>query len=268
MIDSTQSAKVEETLSKYDIHDGWEDAYRNPENEKFYDMAFDLVAETVGRKGTEFLDVGCGSCSHSMRLVRRGYKVCAVDFSQPVVDTANKNIEAYNLHEQIRVQREDILNLTFEDETFDNVMCWGVLMHIPDNTRAISELDRVLKKGGMLVFSEVNVFSWHSMFLRFLRKFVGKKKKTVWSPAGYETWEDTDTGDLMTRQANIGWLQQQLRDRGYTIRRRAAGEFTEIYKEFSSPAIKNFFHIFNRFWFKRIGLAGPSLGNILVAEKK
>ena len=45
----------------------------------------------------------------------------------------------------------DITNITFDDNTFDVVICNHVLEHIPDDTKAMSELYRVLKPGGWAV---------------------------------------------------------------------------------------------------------------------
>jgi SAM-dependent methyltransferase len=47
--------------------------------------------------------------------------------------------------------KADICALPFEDETFDLILCNHVLEHIPDDHKAMSELYRVLKKGGTLI---------------------------------------------------------------------------------------------------------------------
>ena len=47
----------------------------------------------------------------------------------------------------------DITNITFDDETFDLIMCTHVLEHIPDDRKAMSELYRVLKKGGIALLN-------------------------------------------------------------------------------------------------------------------
>ncbi len=44
--------------------------------------------------------------------------------------------------------KADILNLPFDDESFDVVFCNHVLEHIQDDRKAMSELYRVLKRGG------------------------------------------------------------------------------------------------------------------------
>lgn len=48
--------------------------------------------------------------------------------------------------------KADICNLPFEDNSFDVILCNHVLEHIPDDTKAMVELYRVLKVGGMGVF--------------------------------------------------------------------------------------------------------------------
>ena len=48
--------------------------------------------------------------------------------------------------------KADIVNLPFNDNSFDVIFCNHVLEHIQDDTKAIKELFRVMKKGGMGVF--------------------------------------------------------------------------------------------------------------------
>ena len=48
--------------------------------------------------------------------------------------------------------KADICNLPFEDNAFDVILCNHVLEHIPDDTKAMHELFRVLKPGGFGVF--------------------------------------------------------------------------------------------------------------------
>ncbi|OBQ56159.1 methyltransferase domain-containing protein [Tamlana sp. s12] len=45
--------------------------------------------------------------------------------------------------------KADICNLPFEDESFDMILCNHVLEHIPNDTKAMQELYRILRKGGM-----------------------------------------------------------------------------------------------------------------------
>ena len=47
--------------------------------------------------------------------------------------------------------KADICNLPFEDHSYDIIFCNHVLEHIPDDTKAMQELFRILKKGGMAI---------------------------------------------------------------------------------------------------------------------
>jgi SAM-dependent methyltransferase len=48
--------------------------------------------------------------------------------------------------------KADICNLPFEDNQYDVILCNHVLEHIPDDTKAMEELYRVLKPGGIGIF--------------------------------------------------------------------------------------------------------------------
>ncbi|MFS4483773.1 class I SAM-dependent methyltransferase [Hyunsoonleella sp. 2307UL5-6] len=48
--------------------------------------------------------------------------------------------------------KADICNLPFEDNSYDIILCNHVLEHIPDDTKAMQELYRVMKPGGYGVF--------------------------------------------------------------------------------------------------------------------
>ena len=62
--------------------------------------------------------------------------------------------------------------MEFEDETFDAVYTFGVLHHIPDVSKAISEIHRVLKPGGKLLFMVYNRSSInYQIEIRYLRRW-------------------------------------------------------------------------------------------------
>ncbi len=57
-----------------------------------------------------------------------------------------------DLYSPIADVKADITVLPFEDDSFDVIFCNHVLEHIPDDTKAMQELYRVMKKGGMGIF--------------------------------------------------------------------------------------------------------------------
>lgn len=64
----------------------------------------------------------------------------------------NLNYITADLYSPIADVKADICNLPFENDSFDIVFCNHVLEHIEDDNKAMSELYRVLKPGGLGVF--------------------------------------------------------------------------------------------------------------------
>lgn len=64
----------------------------------------------------------------------------------------NLDYTTADLYSPIVDVKADILDLPFEDDSFDIVFCNHVLEHIEDDAKAISELYRVMKTGGMGIF--------------------------------------------------------------------------------------------------------------------
>jgi SAM-dependent methyltransferase len=64
----------------------------------------------------------------------------------------NLNYTTTDLNSPLADVKADICNLPFEDNTYDIIFCNHVLEHIPDDNKAMQELYRVLKKGGMGIF--------------------------------------------------------------------------------------------------------------------
>lgn len=63
----------------------------------------------------------------------------------------NLNYTTTDLNSPLADVKADICNLPFEDNSFDVILCNHVLEHIPDDTKAMQELYRILKKGGMAI---------------------------------------------------------------------------------------------------------------------
>jgi ubiquinone/menaquinone biosynthesis C-methylase UbiE len=259
---------LERTLGQPGVHRQWEATYRTAENESFFEEAFDTVVRLLGAPpDATCLDAGCGVGSHSIRLASRGFSVVGVDFSESALEAARENVRARGLAGRVRLQREDLLSLSFPDATFDYVLCWGVLMHVPDVERAIDELARVVRPGGTLVVSEANAASLHGRLLQGLNLLRRRKPDLRVAPAGREYQIATPSGVLLIRHANIDWLAGQFHRRGLSLTHHLPGQFTELYARTSSPRMQRVLHGLNRFWFRAVKRPGPAFGNILVFHK-
>jgi ubiquinone/menaquinone biosynthesis C-methylase UbiE len=65
---------------------------------------------------------------------------------------SNLDYTTTDLYSPLADVKADICNLPFEDNSYDVILCNHVLEHIPDDTKAMQELYRVLKPGGMGIF--------------------------------------------------------------------------------------------------------------------
>lgn len=264
----SDSRAVETTLSRPDVHQKWESDFRTKPNRRFYDAALQYVgAQLDPAKRRRLLDAGCGIGDYSLRLARQGFSVTGVDFSETVLENARMFLDQNSGGESIVLQKETLLDLSFQDQEFDAILCWGVLMHIPDIEAATRELARTLRPGGRLAVSETNMRSVEAVSLRWLRRLSGRGARVVKAGAGVEHWAEGAAGELMTRESDIPWLVRRFEGLGLQLRSRTAGQFSESYVRTTNPIGLKMIHGLNGFWFRHIRRPGPALGNILIFEK-
>jgi 2-polyprenyl-3-methyl-5-hydroxy-6-metoxy-1,4-benzoquinol methylase len=265
VVDTTTLQK--NTLAHEHVHELWESGFRSPRNELFYELAFDNVLGKIKPPpGSVFLEVGCGRGFHAMRLARRGYKVKAVDFSDAVLDMARENVRAAGLEHLIDVDRQDLIDLPYDDHTFDYALCWGVLMHVPEVDRAIEELSRIIAPGGRLIVHEGNVHSPEAIAILAAKRMT-RRPGLRRTPAGVEHWKETSAGPLLTRRANIPWLIAAFERQGLRLRSRLPTQMTELYVKPPWDWMKNCMYALNDHWYRRVGISRLAVGNTLILQR-
>jgi ubiquinone/menaquinone biosynthesis C-methylase UbiE len=268
-VDADARKEPKSTLQAMDIHSDWQRQFRTSENDRFYNLAFDDIAQVFGKPGdSAVVDGGCGSATKSLHLAKRGYRVLGLDFSAAILEIARQEAQAAGFADRMEFRQADLTALELETASADRVLCWGVLMHVPDLPKAVAELSRILKPGGIMVISEGNVRSLQAWSLRTLKKLLGRNLgEVIRTPAGIEFWEPTPTGKLMTRQADIPWLIREFGKHGLNLEQRRAGQFSEIYMILPWKPLRWIVHAFNSFWYRFVRLGGPSYGNLLVLRR-
>jgi 2-polyprenyl-3-methyl-5-hydroxy-6-metoxy-1,4-benzoquinol methylase len=264
-----------EALQGSEIHNVWERVYHTDLSEQFFDKFFDwLVTYMSIPRTANVLDIGCGMGRHSVRLAQRGLWVTAADFSIDRIERASEFIADKGLQSRIQVQQEDLsLGLSFPPESFDVVLCWGVLMHIQKNERAMEELIRVTKPGGNIIVSESNLLSFDcmtSLLLGTAKNALGRGNRlsVSWRPYGVEYLTASRGGDLFVRHSRMGAIKNFFAKRGCSLRTRISGQFTESFTRFERTACGPFIHRFNFAWFKYVKLPYLACGNVLIFRRK
>ncbi|MBW3614271.1 MAG: methyltransferase domain-containing protein [Actinobacteria bacterium] len=108
------------------------------------------------RAGDRVLDMGAGGGRHAFESLRRGGVVVALDIDRTELKDVAAMIEAMSAAGEAPAGARGAavsgsgLALPFPDAAFDRVVASEVLEHVEDDRRAICELARVLRPGGVL----------------------------------------------------------------------------------------------------------------------
>lgn len=131
-------------------------------------------------EGKRILDVGCGDGLNAGKILSELGDYIGVDVSETAVESARRNGYDASLI-------EDAVALPFEDETVDAAVSMEVIEHLMFPLRAVQEVSRVLRPGGVVLLTTPNIAYWR---LRIDMLFRGR-----WNPLGDtlavdEPWRD------------------------------------------------------------------------------
>lgn len=122
----------------------------------------------------EVLDVGCGAgdFSEAISHFRPDLTIHAVDISKKAI--------AYAKTRGLKVsfKTADVQNLPYKDNSFDAVVCFDLIEHVKSPSKALKEIRRVLKPGGVFhVFlpTEGNIFTLEGLLIK-----LGWKAKEIY----------------------------------------------------------------------------------------
>ncbi len=102
--------------------------------------------------GERVLELGCGTGNlwrENARLVPERVSLVLSDLSPGMLEQARSRLAGLSLALDLTVA--DAQSLPFEEESFDVVLASHMLYHVPDRTRALGEVRRVLRRGGRFI---------------------------------------------------------------------------------------------------------------------
>ena len=102
------------------------------------------------QKNNKILELGCGTgklWSKNKNNINKDLNICVSDFSTSMLKIAKDNLKKVN--HNFNFKEINAEKIPFEDNTFDIVIAQHMIYFVPDIEKAIKEIKRVLKSGGM-----------------------------------------------------------------------------------------------------------------------
>ena len=110
------------------------------------------------------LEIGVGLGADHQRFAEAGAVLTGIDITERAIEHVRHRLSQLGLSSTLSTG--DAENLHFEDDSYDIVYSWGVIHHSPDTHKAVAEIHRVLRPGGI-----AKVMVYHT-----------------WSLVGYMLW--------------------------------------------------------------------------------
>ena len=163
------------------------------------------------------------------RVLKTGH-VVGVDRSHEMLEIGRKKIRKHHLEQRVELMEGDVLDLPFDDDSFDAVTVAFGLRNLPDYQAGVSEMTRVLKPGGKLLVLEFcppsggNYLKGYNFYLRNVLPVVGG---VISGSREAYRYLASSIGDFLTREQILGMMTNAALDN--PAARRLAGGIAYTY---------------------------------------
>jgi len=170
------------------------------------------------KPGERILDGGCGTGIFTLDLLSMGSRVMGLDISLPMLSRAEKKLRG----RAFKAIQGNLLALPFKDHTFDHAVSITALEFIHEGKKAVDELFRVTKEGGVVVAATLNSQSpWAAR-----RTGEGKKGHPIFRQAIFRSPDELRSlapVEGIVRTA-IHFQKEDSPEKAFEIEQRAKGE--------------------------------------------
>ena len=210
----------------------------------FEPYAADLVNRLASRSLTRVLEIAAGTGVVTRALASvlpEGVSIVATDLNQPMLDHAS----ALGTKRPVEWRHADAMQLPFQDETFDAVVCQFGVMFFPERPKAFSEARRVLRSGGVFIFNtwdriNENEFAdtvttaLESLFPKDPPRFLARTPHGYWDPLTIKR-DLADRGFIGSPQITTVAARSRAESAGSQRSRTARGHHYETRSRRATP---------------------------------
>lgn len=155
------------------------------------------------REGDSAIDVCCGTCDWTISLAKASKtgSIIGLDFSSKMLSIGLSKLEKEGLRDNVNLIEGNALELPYPDNTFDFATIGFALRNVPDASKVLQEMKRVVKPGGKVVSLELSKPTWKPFrtlyffyFGRILpllgKLFVNRYEQYKWLPTSLISFPD------------------------------------------------------------------------------
>lgn len=157
----------------------WNESSAEPDikgifNNRLFIEGYPRIMRLIPDDAIRILEVGGGTGRYGFSLAQDfpGATVVLTDILDESLILMRKIQENLNLS-NIEIKQADARKLPFTDGLFDVVFSDVVIQHIPEYNQALAEMKRVVKPGGLIIISVVNVWNPHTIVKMIKRVSIG-----------------------------------------------------------------------------------------------
>ncbi len=184
-------------------------------NSSFHKAKYDRIMRAVrNRASLSVLEIGSGTGVYTRFLLSDFARITAIDNDPRMVR------EAKILFPKARIVNADARCLPFRNNSFDVVFGVSVIHHISNRNAVFREAARVLKKGGLAVFCEPNLWNPMTAMVQFRYREAGLTRAKLRRYAEKAGLRIIDIGTTLLRSPRTSKFTDRIP--GWLILERAA----------------------------------------------